>query len=200
MPEGAAVRTGGNQHAPFDRVAQAVFESDPVEPGHLCQHVVIDAPPGGRGDPDDLTGRLVELIEAHQQQPARSRGRARSADIRRVLPMPASPDSRTAAARGSLSSSPVSAASRSSSAARPMRALATGRSSGTSPIMTDDIDGPGSTQWLTASRWGALRRALARACQIRLELGELLAHRVDVFSVGGLLPEDDDVRKEAVSL
>ncbi len=33
-----------------------------------------------------------------------------------------------------------------------------------------------------------------------MELGELLAHRVDVSSVGGLLPEDDDVRKAAVSL
>ncbi len=33
-----------------------------------------------------------------------------------------------------------------------------------------------------------------------MELGDLLAHCVDVFSVGGLLPEDDDVRKAAVSL
>lgn len=33
-----------------------------------------------------------------------------------------------------------------------------------------------------------------------IELEELLAHRVDVVSVGGLLPEDDDVRQDAVRL
>lgn len=33
-----------------------------------------------------------------------------------------------------------------------------------------------------------------------MELEELLGHRVDVVSVGGLLPEDDDVRQDAVTL
>lgn len=44
---------------------------------------------------------------------------------------------------------------------------------------------------------GATLFDLARA---ELELEKLLAHRVDVVSVGGLLPEDDDVRQDAVSL
>jgi predicted nucleotidyltransferase len=36
--------------------------------------------------------------------------------------------------------------------------------------------------------------------RIEMDLTELLGCAVDVVSVGGLLPEDDDVRRDAVSL
>ena len=36
--------------------------------------------------------------------------------------------------------------------------------------------------------------------RIQLDAEELLGRRVDVVSLGGLLPEDDDVRQDAVAL
>ncbi len=80
MPEGVRVALTGDEELPSDRLAQCRLQLVLRQPDGVAQQLVLDAPPGDRGRPQHLLGRVGQLLEADEEnvgEPARHAARLR---------------------------------------------------------------------------------------------------------------------------